>query len=500
MTVARKRRLMLGVVCGVLGVLVVLGAWVQGQRGERLWPALSVLLGQREGRKAVGTGPHGTSASGSGEEPVIEAAHTGGVTSVAFSPDGRLLASASTDHTVLLWSLRARKPQNMLQGHTGPVTAVAFSPDGTVLATGADDATVRLWNPRTGVLQQTLTGHTKEVRAVAFSPDGATLASGAADGTVRLWQSATGALLRILSGHPRGVASVAFAADSATVTVGLTAAQGQEALWHWEVTTGTSHKGFRDPERVPRDGALRPLVSWPSGDTVAWGVGDDIKLGTLPAYRVTKTLEGHREDVMALAVSPDGRRLASGAFDTTVMLWDLATYEQIHTLSGHLLQVKALAFSPDGQLLASASADRTIRLWEPATGAAIATLGTPLDPAQEMWDVQVLSSRREERISAVFTTWTPKAGYTFLLVQVRLKNKLEEPALLYIPGGFELSDGTATYTCKGIEGLGMFETGQYFRSYQEAGNVFSHTLIFVVPTAVRGLRLQFLNLPPIALS
>jgi hypothetical protein len=160
--------------------------------------------------------------------------HTGEVTGVAFSPDGTLLATASADGTARLWDPTTGEHRTTLTGHTDWVRAVAFSPDATLLATASDDRTIRLWDPTTGDHRTTLTGHTGWVRGVAFSPDATLLATASADGTARLWDPTTGQHHTTLTGHTGWVRAVAFSPDG---TLLATASRDGTARL-WDPTTG----------------------------------------------------------------------------------------------------------------------------------------------------------------------------------------------------------------------------------------------------------------------
>ena len=147
---------------------------------------------------------------------------------VAFSPDGRLLASTFSK-TIWLWDAKSKKVLRKLEGHTDRINDVSFSPDGRLLASGSEDNTIRLWDAASGALMRTLEGHTTAVFSVAFSPDGRLLASGSVDNTIRLWDAASGALLRTLEGHTFWVSSVAFSPDGRALASGSW--DGTVRLW-----------------------------------------------------------------------------------------------------------------------------------------------------------------------------------------------------------------------------------------------------------------------------
>ena len=288
---------------------------------------------------------------------------------VAFSPDGTRLVSGFQDGTVRLWDVATETEVATLEGHTDRVTSVSFSPDGALLASagGWGDPTVRLWDTATQAQVATLRGHTSEVRSVAVSsPDGATLVSGSSDRTVRLWDVATHEEVATFEEHGDGIRSVTFSRDGATLVSG--AADGMVLLR--DVETGNA-------ARLTGHGSLSSMALSPDGATLAAGYQDGtVRLWDAATRTRMATLEGHTSGVLCVSFSADGALLASGSWDRTVKLWEVRTRELVGTLEGHRDGVRSVAFSPDGTTLASAGGwnDATVRLWDVATREPIGTL------------------------------------------------------------------------------------------------------------------------------
>ena len=289
----------------------------------------------------------------------------GDILSIDVSPDGALLATGIDQH-VLLWRIADRRQIGGFEGHTAWVRCLAFSPDGRLLASGSYDQTIRLWDLATGQCVKTLHGHASGVQTLAFSPDGRRLASGGHESDLWLWDVQTGQCVKTLQGHGDRILSVIFAPDRQT----LISTSDDQTVRIWDVQTGDciltleTHVNWLLSTALSPDG--KTLVTGSDHQAAKfWSLQTGECLGTLPDYS---------SEIWAVAFSPDGRILATGSDDKTIRWWDVATRQCLKTLQDHTHQVWLVKFSPDGQTFVSSGEDQTIKLWDTSSGHCLTTI------------------------------------------------------------------------------------------------------------------------------
>ena len=289
----------------------------------------------------------------------------GSIQAVAFSSDGKFLATGDSNGIVTVWDTASRREIFICKGHTRCVYSVTFSPDSTIIASGSDDQTVRLWDIKSGEFRNILKGHTSTVYSVAFNPDGTMIASGSFDQTLRLWDINNGACLRIFEGHTNLINSVAFSIDGTM----LASSSLDQTVRLWDIISG-------DCKTLDEHTCSVISVAFsPDGATFASGSNDQtVRVWDIKSGECSKILKGHTSSIYSIAFSFDGALLASASYDRTVQLWDVKSGKCCKTLQGHTSAVISVAFSPDKKMLASGSNDKTVRLWDIKNGECLYTL------------------------------------------------------------------------------------------------------------------------------
>jgi WD40 repeat protein len=314
----------------------------------------------------LGLSPPAAIPVGAGQD----AGHIGAsVLSVAFSPDGKLLASAADDKTIRLGDVNTGRQIRVLTGHRLRVNLISFSPDGRYLASASDDRTVRIWEVNTGHELAKL-DHDGAVVALAFSPDGHILATACGYGNacekapINFFDPSTGGVVRKLNGNRKGIHSLAFASDGRV----LASAGYDGTVRLWDVSAGSELRQFQ--LKSPR--YAYSVTFSPEGSLLA--VEDDTTVHLLEPASLKELRTLDRPIGRHLAFSPDGRWLASSGGNPLLVVWDIRTWAATRSGFNESVASPQAEFSPDGHFLAQAYYN-VIRLLDATTFRPVRTFG-----------------------------------------------------------------------------------------------------------------------------
>ena len=405
--------------------------------------------------------------------------HTSEVSSVSWSPDGKLILTGSGDNTAKVWNAEKGQELLTLKGHTLPVRSVSWSPDGKRILTGSEDTTAKVWDVATGQELLTLKGHTSEVSSAAWSPDGKRILTGSYDKTGKVWDAGEGQELLALEGHMGSLFSVSWSPDGKRILTGSEdktakvwdVATGQEVMtltghtlqvssvsWSpdgkriltgsydktaktWDAATGQELVAFKG-----HVGSLFSAAWSPDGKRILSGSYDNTaKVWDAEMGQELLALKGHMHFVLSAAWSPDGKRILTGSQDKTTKVWDADKGQDVLTLKGHMNWVFSAAWSPDGKRIVTGNADKTAKVWDAATGQEVLTLKGHMNWVSSVsWspDGKRILTGSEDKSAKV---WDAETGQEVLIVNGHIAGVM---SVSWSPDGTRIVTGSEDTTAK----------------------------------------------------
>lgn len=339
--------------------------------------------------------------------------HKDRVLSVAYSPDGSLIATGSSDNTIRLWDGATGQEKKILMGHTREVMSVAFSPDGLTLASGGED--IRLWDVETGNQKLKFWGSDgSSIPVVAYFPDGSKFATGTLTGPIDVWDADTGEHITSLTEHEGNVSSILFSPDGLLIASGGT----DRIIRLWDAVTGRQLETMTGHVNPARGDSVNVAFNHDGSILASSGAWDlTVRLWDPTTGKHLKTLRGHETGVYAVAFSPDGAMLATGSFDGEIRLWDPVTGEPQKILIGHTATVRSLVFSPSGDMLVSGSSDHAVHLWEMTP----LLSQQPVDEKEKITISEIMVASNEDRLPQWIELHNPSNTYAVNLKGWRLE-------------------------------------------------------------------------------
>lgn len=313
----------------------------------------------------------------------VLAKHTGHVTAVAATPDGRWVATGGADHQVRVWDLSSGEQTVLLSGHTDSLRATAISSDGRRVVSGGRDRTIRVWDPTTGACVKILEGHGGTVTSLAVTGDGRSAISGSVDREVRLWDLVTGQCVAVLRGHSGRVRAVSMTPNGHRAV----SAGDDKVVCFWNLLTRKKLVGLGGHTGRCTAVSLTPDGRW----AVSGSYDQSVRLWDLESGECRQVMTGHDGRVDAVAIDASGKQAVSGGSDQALHLWDLDSGTCVRTFEGHSKGICSVSVTDDGQRALSGSDDCTVRVWDLGSNL---PAGSPHDHASEAWAVALSADGR----------------------------------------------------------------------------------------------------------